>query len=124
MSLTVYYPFLFCVVSQSKYEARSLESRLEDMTSSARDAATAATLSRLKLADYENENEELIEELIYAKMTCAQYANDFEEERKKNFADKKKLRRSVTDLSLFEINTFTLTAGMLRESPHWKYKWL
>lgn len=55
-------------LKKSRYDQGIMEDKLEEMTQAARQAATAATLARIKLAERENETEELIDELIASKV--------------------------------------------------------
>jgi hypothetical protein len=56
-------------MKKSRYDYGVMEEKLEEMSQAARQAATAATLARIKLSDKENETEELIDELIASKVS-------------------------------------------------------
>lgn len=90
-------------ISQLKEElmlSLTERSEIEDAT---REAATAATIARMKLLETEEENNDLIDELISAKMGWANCASQCEEERRKNFLATRKQQKYAQRVAELEV---------------------
>lgn len=105
-------------LKSAKMAEASAISEKAEMERASRDASTAVTEARLRQAAVDEDNEDLIDELISTKINCANYASEFEEERRKNILNKRKLQKYAERVAALEVQAVTKASSTVNQSEN------